>query len=111
MFTDHVQVSCARCVTIGDHVLVGPNVFISDNAHGSADVSAIGVPPLNRPLAIKGPVTIGNNVWIGKGAVILSGVTIGDNAIIGANAVVTKDVPANCVAAGVPARIVKGLDG
>ncbi|MDE7192107.1 MAG: sugar O-acetyltransferase, partial [Clostridia bacterium] len=56
------------------------------------------------------PVKIGNNVWIGAHATILSGVTIGDNAIIAAGAVVTKDVPQNTVVAGVPAKIIKKIE-
>lgn len=55
----------------------------------------------------KGPVVIGNNVWIGESARILSGVTIGDGAIIGANAVVTHDVPSGAVVGGVPAKVIK----
>jgi acetyltransferase-like isoleucine patch superfamily enzyme len=50
---------------------------------------------------------VGNNVWIGYGACILRGVTVGDNAVIGTNAVVTRDVPANAVVAGVPARLLR----
>ena len=56
------------------------------------------------------PITIGDNVWIGGGAIVLPGVTIGDNSVIGAGAVVTKDVPANVVAVGNPARVIKALD-
>ena len=52
---------------------------------------------------------IGNNVWVGTKATILQGVTIGDNAVIGANAVVTRDIPANSIAVGAPARVVKTL--
>jgi acetyltransferase-like isoleucine patch superfamily enzyme len=52
-------------------------------------------------------VRVGNNVWIGYGACILRGVTIGDNAIVGTSAVVTKDVPANAVVAGIPARVIR----
>jgi acetyltransferase-like isoleucine patch superfamily enzyme len=52
-------------------------------------------------------VRVGNNVWIGYGACILRGVTVGDNAVIGTNAVVTRDVPANAVVAGVPARVLR----
>jgi acetyltransferase-like isoleucine patch superfamily enzyme len=52
-------------------------------------------------------VNIGNNVWIGYGACILRGVTVGDNAIIGTNSVVTKDVPANAVVAGLPAKVIR----
>ena len=53
------------------------------------------------------PIKIGNHVWIGQGATILKGVTIGNNSIIAAGAIVTKDIPANCIAAGVPARVIK----
>lgn len=111
MLTDHVHISCADTVEIGDHVLMGSYVFITDNSHGNADASAIGVPPRERPLTGKGPVRIGNNVWIGRGATILPGVTVGDNAIIGANSVVTRSVPANCVVGGIPAKVIKYLDG
>ncbi len=57
----------------------------------------------------KGPVVIGNNVWLGNNVCVMPGVTIGDGAIIGANSVVTHDVPAYAVAAGVPAKIIKQL--
>lgn len=110
MLTDYVQISCANEITIGDHVLMGQSVYISDNSHGDANAAAINVPPLDRKLTSKGPVVIGNNVWIGRCVTILPGVTIGDNAIIGANSVVTKDVPANAVVAGVPAGFVRYLD-
>ena len=55
-------------------------------------------------------VIIGNNVWIGSGANILPGVSIGDNSIIGAGSVVIKDIPANSVAVGIPAKVIKNLD-
>lgn len=55
-------------------------------------------------------LTIGNNVWIGGGTIILPGVTIGDNAVIGAGAVVSKDIPANVVATGNPCRILRNID-
>ena len=55
------------------------------------------------------PITIGDNVWIGGGAIILPGVTVGENTVIGAGAVVTKDMPANVVAVGNPARVVREL--
>jgi acetyltransferase-like isoleucine patch superfamily enzyme len=63
--------------------------------------------PIKRSLFSKGPVIIGDNVWIGDKATILPGVSIGNGAVIAANAVVTKDVPAYSVAAGNPARIIK----
>lgn len=81
-------------IIIGDNVVVGENVTI-----------------LHRVTIAEGfkdkPTVIGNNVFIGTGAVIRSGMIIGDNVKIGANAVVTHDVPSNCVIAGVPARIIK----
>ena len=56
------------------------------------------------------PIRVGNNVYIGSGAYIMPGVTIGDNCIIGAASVVTKDIPANSVAVGIPARVIKTID-
>lgn len=94
-------------ITIGDNLLTGAYVYISDNAHGDSEFDQLSVPPRLRRLTTKGPVVIGDNVWIGDGVRILSGVTIGDGAIIGSNAVVTHDVPAAAVVGGVPARIIK----
>ncbi|MBQ4059178.1 MAG: hypothetical protein IJD40_09635 [Lachnospiraceae bacterium] len=68
------------------------------------------ISPVQRKLSSKGPVKIGKNVWIGRCTSILSGVTIGDNVIVGANSVVTHDIPDNCMAVGVPAKIIKRLD-
>jgi acetyltransferase-like isoleucine patch superfamily enzyme len=69
------------------------------------------VAEVERPIRVQGiykrDVRVGNNVWIGYGAQILRGVSVGDNSIIGAGAVVTKDVPANAVVAGVPARVIR----
>lgn len=66
--------------------------------------------PRRAGLEAASPITIGDNVWIGGGAIVLPGVIIGDNSVIGAGAVVTKDIPANAVAVGNPARVVKTLD-
>ncbi|MCR5796005.1 MAG: sugar O-acetyltransferase [Solobacterium sp.] len=86
-------------ITIGDNTLFGPNVSVNTAEHPLS-------PELRRNgLQYNKPVHIGTNVWIGAGAVILAGVTIGDNSIIGAGSVVTKDIPENCVALGVPARV------
>ena len=88
---------------IGDNVLIGHQVVIATLNH-LAD-------PLRRADMTPKPVKIGNNVWIGSHATILPGVTVGDNSIIAAGAVVTKDVPANTVAAGVPAKVIKKIEG
>ncbi|OQA93429.1 MAG: Streptogramin A acetyltransferase [Microgenomates group bacterium ADurb.Bin219] len=73
----------------------------------SFPISLINKTNKENDLFTKGPIEIGNDVWIGEGAYILSGVTIGDGAVIGAGAVVTKDIPPYSVAAGNPARVVK----
>lgn len=100
-------ITCANKITIGDNLLTGKWVTITDNSHGATDYDSLKVSPTLRPLVSKGPVTIGNNVWIGDKVTILPGVTIGEGAVIGANSVVTKDVPAFSVVAGNPALIVK----
>jgi acetyltransferase-like isoleucine patch superfamily enzyme len=84
-------------------------VTITDNSHGSSDEIYQGVPPVKRKLYTKGPVEIGNNVWIGDKATILPGVTIGDNCIVAANAVVTKSIPENSIVAGNPAKVIKTI--
>lgn len=103
---DNCHISCCDKITIGDGCLFGANVFVTDNFHGDNSVEQLTIPPIDRPLFVKGEVKIGNNVWIGRNVCIMPGVTIGDGAVIGANAVVTKDVPKYSVAVGVPARVV-----
>lgn len=90
-----------REVYIGDNVMIGPNTLITTVGHPLS--------PLGRRqhMAIAKPVRIGNDVWIGGNATILPGVTLGNNVVVAASAVVTKDVPANCVVGGVPAKIIK----
>ena len=91
-------------VRIGDYCMIGPNTLITTVGH---------------PLSVKGrrekkaygkPVAIGDDVWIGGNCTILPGVTIGKNVVIAAGAVVTKDIPDNCVVAGIPAKIIKRLE-
>lgn len=96
-------------ITIGDGLLTGQFVIISDNSHGHLSKEESLIEPAKRPLISKGKVTIGNNVWLGDKVAVLSGVTIGNNVIVAANSVVTKDIPDNCMAAGVPASIIKRL--
>ncbi|MCK9169487.1 MAG: sugar O-acetyltransferase [Treponema sp.] len=90
-------------VTIGDNVQIAPNVAIYTAGHPVHPVSR------NSGYEYGIPVVIGNNVWIGGNVVICPGVTIGDNAVIGAGSVVTKDIPADSVAAGNPCRIIRSI--
>lgn len=106
-FGAYNHISCANRVTIGDSLLTGKWVTITDNSHGETDKDTLETRPQKRPITSKGPVVIGNNVWIGDKATILPGVTIGDGAVIAANAVVTKDVPAYSVVGGNPAKVIK----
>ncbi len=103
------HITCINRIQIGDNCLTGKWVTISDNNHGKTDVKNLKIAPSQRKLYNKGPIVIGNNVWIGDKATILGGVTIGDGAIIAANSVVTKDVQSYCVVAGNPIRVLKKL--
>lgn len=91
-------------VNIGEHCMIGPNTLITTVGHPLSPQGR------REKLAYGKPVTIGDNVWIGGNCVILPGVTIGDNSVIAAGAVVTKNVPDNSVAAGVPARVIKNIE-
>ena len=96
-------ISAFQHVSIGRECVIADRVMLIDFDHGVVEVE--------RPIRVQGiykrDTRVGNNVWIGYGACILRGVTVGDNAIIGTNAVVTKDVPANAVVGGVPARLIR----
>ena len=104
------HITCANCITIGDNLLTGKWVTISDNDHGSTELLILKQRPLDRIIISKGPIVIGNNVWIGDKATILSNVSIGDGVVIAANSVVTKDIPAYSVVAGNPARVIKSYN-
>ena len=106
---EYNHITACNKITIGDGLLTGRYVYIGDNAHGGLSWEEAEIPPIKRSLLSKGEVKIGKNVWIGDKASVLAGVTIGDNVIVAANSVVTKDVPNNCIVAGIPARIVKEL--
>lgn len=88
-------------ITIEDNVLIGPRVNLVTESHP--------LDPENRKALITNPVIIKRGAWIGAAATILPGVTIGENAVVAAGSIVSKDVPANTVVAGVPARIVKSI--
>lgn len=105
---DWTHIAAVDEVIISSGCLIGSKVMITDHYHGNTkklhEISAI--MPNMRPLTSKGPVYIGENVWIGDGVVVLPNVTIGTGAIIGANSVVTRDIPAYSVAVGVPAKVI-----
>lgn len=106
-FGEYAHITACNKILVGDNLLTGRYVYISDNAHGKGTIEEMNISPVHRKLYSKGPVIIGNNVWIGDCAKILAGVKIGDGAIIGANAVVTHDVPEHTVVGGVPAKIIR----
>lgn len=89
-------------ITIGDGTLIGHNVVFATLNHAFEPSKRSDIQPK--------PIVIGRNVWIGSHATILPGVTIGDNSVIAAGAVVTKDVPSNVIAGGVPAKIIKSIE-
>lgn len=90
-------------VHIGDDVMIGPNVSIITTGHALK-------PSERRAYVEAKPIVIENGVWIAAGATIIGGVTIGENSVIAAGSVVTRDVPANSMAAGVPARVIRSLE-
>lgn len=89
-------------VELGDGCQIGHNVVFATLNHGLA--------PEDRSNTYPAPIVLKKNVWVGSNSTILSGVTIGENAVVGAGSVVTKDIPANTVAGGVPARIIKHIE-
>ena len=89
-------------ITIGDGVLFGPAVTIATVGHP--------INPSMREYMYCDPVTVGSNCWIGANSVICPGVTIGENTVIGAGSVVTRDIPANSVAAGNPCRVIREIN-
>ncbi|WP_346618984.1 sugar O-acetyltransferase [Blastococcus montanus] len=91
-------------ITIGDDVQIGPNVQLLTPTH------PVAAEPRRQKWEAARPIVIGDNVWLGGGAIVLAGVTIGANTVVGAGAVVTRDLPADVVAVGNPARAVRRLD-
>ena len=88
-------------ITIEDYVLIGPKVNLVTENHP--------LDPGDRKALITKPIIIKRNAWIGAGAIILPGVTIGENSVVAAGAVVSRDVPANVVVGGIPAKIIKSI--
>ena len=91
-------------IRIGSHTMIGPNVTLATASHP--------IDPAQRRagLQFNRDITIGENVWIGAGAIILPGVTIGDNSVIGAGSLVNRDIPANVVAVGNPCRVLREIE-
>ena len=104
------HITAINKIQIGDGLLTGKWVTITDNSHGVFVKEQCNIPPARRPLHSKGEVIIGKNVWICDKATITSGVTIGDGCIVAANAVVTKSVPPYSLVAGNPARVIKTIN-
>jgi acetyltransferase-like isoleucine patch superfamily enzyme len=99
-------ISAYERVRIGEQCVIADRTMFIDFDHGVVEVER----PIRQQGIYTREVVVGSNVWIGYGACILRGVHVGDNSIIGTNSVVTKDVPANAVVAGVPARVVRMRD-
>jgi serine acetyltransferase len=96
-------ISAYKHVRIGEQCVIADRAMFIDFDHGVVEVE--------RPIRVQGiykrDVEVGSNVWVGYGACILRGVRVGDNSIVGTNSVVTRDVPANAVVAGIPARVIR----
>ena len=90
-------------ITIGDDVQIGPNVQLMTPTH------PLEAEARRDKLEAAQPITIGNNVWLGGGVIVLPGVNIGENTVVGAGSVVTRDLPSNVVAVGNPARVIREL--
>jgi acetyltransferase-like isoleucine patch superfamily enzyme len=99
-------ISAYKRVRIGEQCVVADRAMFIDFDHGVTEVE--------RPIRVQGiykrEVEVGSNVWIGYGACFLRGVRVGDNSIVGTNSVVTRDVPANAVVGGIPARVIRTRD-
>ncbi|MCK4872281.1 MAG: acyltransferase [Phycisphaerales bacterium] len=93
-------------ITIGADVMLAPDCFVSASSYSLTAGQTVG-----SQAKIGQDVHIGNDVWLARGVTVVMGVTIGDGCVVGANSVVTKDLPANAIAAGVPARVIRMRDG
>jgi acetyltransferase-like isoleucine patch superfamily enzyme len=96
-------ISAFQHISIGRECLIADRAMLIDFDHGVVEVER----PIRQQGIYKRDVRLGHNIWMGYGACVLRGVTIGDNCIVGANAVVTREVPANAVVGGAPARLIR----
>jgi maltose O-acetyltransferase len=105
IFNNNTVVCAVKSIRIGNGCLIGDCVAISDT-----DFHEINPATRDRSVGIIKPVSIGNNVWIGSRVMILKGASIGDNSVIAAMSVVTSAIPPNCIAAGVPAKVIRQIE-
>ncbi|MCZ9884976.1 sugar O-acetyltransferase [Arthrobacter sp. B2a2-09] len=91
-------------ISIGSHCQIGPNVQLLTPTH------PVEAQPRKDKLESAKPIVIGDNVWLGGGVIVLPGITIGENTVVGAGAVVSRDLPANVVAMGIPAKVIKTIE-
>ncbi|MDE3203705.1 MAG: acyltransferase [Acidobacteriota bacterium] len=106
VFGHHGTLAAAELISIGEDCLIAEMVSIRDHDHSFTDIGV----PYNQQGQAVAPVRIGSNVWLGCKVTVIKGVTIGNNTVVGANAVVTHDLPSDCVAAGIPARVLRYFD-
>ena len=106
----HCQIQGTHGVDIGNHFITGPQCYLGGSRHG---VALNGTPILDQPTTTRGPLTVGDDVWLGAGVRVMEGLTLGRGVVAGAGAVITRNVPDFAVVAGVPARVVgyRGADG
>lgn len=110
ILNDMVHIGCANYIEIGDDCLFASRIYVSDHNHGSYKgelIDAASSLVRERNLDLDKPVIIGRNVWLGEGVSVLPGAKIGDNSIIGTNSVVIGEIPSDCIAAGIPAKVIK----
>ena len=110
---DYVHITAMNKVVIGDNVLMASKIYISDCSHGFYNGEEFDSSPDQHPIDRRykiSDVIIGDNVWLGEFVSVMPGVKIGKGAIIGSNSVVTKNIPANTIAVGSPAKVIKIYD-
>lgn len=106
---DKCHIGATFNIEIGDNVLIASNVLIIDHDHGEASFSDISIPPIDR-LTVAESISIEKNVWLCENVIVLKGVTIGESSIVAAGSIVTSSIPKYCVAAGIPAKVIKFLN-
>ncbi len=103
----NVMLAAQQRIEIGEHTMLANGCFVGDASHRFDDPD---LPVTWQGFTSKGPVRIGANCWLGVNVVVTSGVTIGDRSVIGSNSVVTRDLPSGVIAAGSPARVIRGIE-